>query len=80
MLQGSRGEGEQPAHPSGAAMTGLAQSANWLDPTEHFLDPLADAHVFLTLPLAMHSIAAFRMTPLRLARGIAPGWRAHVSS
>src|SRR3954467_490080 len=41
---GGRGEGEHPAHPGGASMTGLAQSCDGLDPAEHFLDALANAH------------------------------------
>src|SRR5206468_12572801 len=40
---GGRGEGEHPAHPGGAAMTGLAQPGDGLDPAEHLLDALANA-------------------------------------
>jgi len=32
---GCRGEGEHPAHPNGAAMTGLAQSGDGFDPAKH---------------------------------------------
>jgi hypothetical protein len=42
-VAGRGGQGEHPADPGGAAMPGLAQAAGGLDPTEGFLDPLADA-------------------------------------
>src|SRR6185437_10650058 len=41
---GGSDEGEHPADPSGAAMTGFAQAADRLDPAEHLLNALADTH------------------------------------
>src|SRR3990172_7278099 len=40
---GGGGEDEEPFDQAAAAMTGLAQAADGLDPAERFLDPLVGA-------------------------------------
>src|SRR6185312_17122335 len=42
-IVGGGGKGELPTDPDAAAMTSFAQASDRLDPTETFLDPLADA-------------------------------------
>jgi hypothetical protein len=40
-IVGDRGENEEPLNQPAAAMAGLAQAADGLDPSERLLDPLA---------------------------------------